>query len=117
MLIESLTILAQAGGKTSQQPGGQGFMLIGLILMVVVFWFVMSRGNKRQQRERADMLGNLSKNDKVMTIGGIIGTVVQVREHEVVVKVDESNNTKMTFIKKSIQQVIQEGDLSKIDKT
>ena len=115
MLIESMMILAQSSGQ--QQPQGSAApMMIGLALMIGVFYFVLMRGNRKQQRERTDLLSNLSKNDKVMTIGGIIGTVVQVRDNEVVLKVDESNNTKMTFIKKSIQQVIREDDLEKINK-
>ncbi len=114
MLIHTIVLLAQTQ-KTSPKSSGAA-MLIGLGLMIAVFYFVLIRGNRRQQKERSSMLDNLSKNDKVMTIGGIMGTVVQVREHEVVIKVDESSNTKMTFMKKAIQQVIKEGDLPSLDK-
>jgi preprotein translocase subunit YajC len=93
-----------------------GSLFIGLILMIGVFYFVLMRGNRKQQKERRNLLDNLKKNDRVMTIGGVVGTVVSVREHEVVVKVDESTNTKMTFIKKAIQQVITDGDLAAADK-
>ena len=85
-------------------------MLIGLGLMLGVFYFVIVRGNRKQERKRKDLLGNLGKNDKVMTIGGIVGRVVTVRENEVVLKVDESTNTKMTFSKKAIQQVMTDDD-------
>jgi preprotein translocase YajC subunit len=44
---------------------------------------------------------------KVMTIGGIKGTVTDVREDEVVVKVDESSNTKMRFTRGAIQKVVE----------
>jgi preprotein translocase YajC subunit len=46
----------------------------------------------------------------VLTIGGILGTVTAVKDHEVTVKVDESNNTKMTFLKTAIQKVVTESD-------
>ena len=42
----------------------------------------------------------------MMTIGGILGTVVNVKDNEVVLKVDEATNTRMTFLKRSIQQVV-----------
>ncbi len=46
-----------------------------------------------------------------MTIGGMLGAVVTIRDQEVALKVDESNNTKVTFLKTSIQEVITDGDL------
>jgi preprotein translocase YajC subunit len=46
----------------------------------------------------------------VVTIGGIVGTVVATRDDEVVLKVDESTNTKMTFVRKAIQRVLPESD-------
>ena len=48
------------------------------------------------------MLQSLEKNDRVRTIGGIIGTVVEVKGDEVRLKVDESNNTKMWFSSSAI---------------
>jgi preprotein translocase subunit YajC len=54
------------------------------------------------------MLAELSKNDRVVTIGGVIGTVVEVRENEVVLKVDESSNTRMRFSRNAIQSLVAE---------
>jgi len=114
MPLHVLTLLAQTPAPKGAQGGGMS-LLIGLGLMIGVFYFVLIRGNRKQQKSRKQLIENLSKNDKVMTIGGILGTVVSVRESEVVVKVDESNNTKMIFLKKAIQQVITEGDLPTMD--
>lgn len=86
-------------------------MLIGLGIFFVVFYFMIMRGNKKQKTERANLLDSLAKNDRVMTIGGLLGTIVTIRDQEVVLKVDESNNTKVTFLKSSIQKVIKDGDL------
>ena len=68
------------------------------------------RGNRKQKNERQRLINNLAKNDRVLTIGGIIGTVASVRDNEVVVMVDESSNTKMTFLKTAIQRVITDSD-------
>ena len=54
------------------------------------------------------MHANLTRNDRVLTIGGAIGTVVSVKDNEVVLKVDESTNTKMTFVKTAIQKIMTE---------
>ena len=48
----------------------------------------------------------LKKNDRVQTIGGIIGTVVSTKGDEVTLRVDESNNTKLTLVRKAIQHVL-----------
>jgi len=52
------------------------------------------------------MLAALKKGDKVQTAGGILGTVVEVRDSEVVVKVDENANTRLRFARSAIQAVL-----------
>ncbi len=98
-----LAILAQ-----NQDAGSGSKMWIGILLMIGVFYFVLFRGNAKPRKKREQMLANMQKNDRVMTIGGILGTVVAVKDKEIVVKVDESTNTKMTFIKDAIRTVVQE---------
>jgi len=77
-----------------------------LMLMFVVIYFVMMRPQKKKQQQHKQMLDNLKKNDRIRTIGGIIGTVVDVRNDEVVVKIDEANNTKIRFQRSAIGTVI-----------
>jgi len=76
--------------------------LIGLMVLVMVMLFSFFRGPRKQQQEQRKMLQSLEKNDRVRTIGGIIGTVVEVKGDEVRLKVDESNNTKMWFSSSAI---------------
>ena len=74
---------------------------------MIAFLFLTSRSQKkRDKRKREDMYAGMTKNDRVLTIGGIVGTVMSVRDDEVVVKVDEANNTKMTFLRSAIQRII-----------
>ena len=106
-----VTLVAQtapAGAPKDTAP--PSIMMFGLILMVGVFFFIMMRGNRSQQKKKEAMLNAMKKNDRVMTIGGIVGTIVQVRDNEVVLKVDEATNTKVTFIKRAIQQVLADDD-------
>ena len=96
-------------GQTLAQAGEdqRGFVLmVGLALAVGVFLFISSRSQRRERAKKQSMIDSMKKNDRVMTIGGVIGTVVSVKDNEVVVKVDEATNTRMTFLKRSIQQVI-----------
>lgn len=105
-----LCLLAQqkAPAGPARDPWGS-LLLPGLIVFAIVFMFVSSRSvRKNEQKRREEMLSTLSKNDRVLTHGGIIGTIVAVKDNEIVLKVDESTNTKMTFIKDAVRQVIKD---------
>ena len=98
-------------GDPVQQPGPKGFFDgIGfpLILMFVVMYFLLFRGPKKKQKKHKEMLDAVKKNDRIRTIGGILGTVVEVRENDIVVKIDEANNTKIRLARTAIAQVITE---------
>ena len=89
-------------------PMGSNFMWL-MILMVVFLWVMMFLPQRRERKRRQEMLGALKKGDKIQTIGGILGTVLDVKEHEVVLKVDEANNTKLRFTRAAIQTVLPDG--------
>lgn len=108
-MIAATTILAQAPNAAPPTPGGMSFMFPALMMAMLVFFMLSARSQrKREKKEKEDMHAHLARNDRVLTLGGIIGTIVGVKEDEVVLKVDESTNTKMTFIKSSIQRVLSE---------
>ena len=48
------------------------------------------------------MVQSLQKNDRILTVGGIYGTVVDIKDNEITIKVDESNNTKMRISRNAI---------------
>ena len=66
------------------------------------------RPQKTQQKRLREMIDALRKGDKVVTSGGIIGTVAAVREKEVTLKVDEKNNIRMKFNKNAIASVLED---------
>lgn len=107
-LIRFLAAAAPVGPPaTPPQPGSAQFLPIALIMAFVVFMLLTARSQRnREKRERENLFARLSKNDRVLTLGGIIGTVVSVKDNEVVIKVDESTNTKMTFLKSAIQKIL-----------
>lgn len=83
-------------------------MFMFLILGLLIFWIFIFNGPRKEKKKRAQMLAGMSKNDRVVTIGGIIGTVVEMKDNEVVLKVDESSNTRMRFSRNAIQSVMGE---------
>lgn len=106
-MILSTSVLAQTQGPAPSP--GSFFLLPALLLAFLVFIFMTSRSQeKKKTRVREAMYAAMSKNDRVLTIGGIVGTVLSIKENEVVLKVDESTNTKMTFVKSAVQRIITE---------
>ena len=92
-----LTIL-QAAGAPAQ--GGGRSMWIKLILIFVVMWFFMIRPQRKQQKELQAFRDSLKKGDKVVTIGGIYGTVCEIKEESVLIEVD--NNVKIRVSKQAL---------------
>ncbi|OHB66515.1 MAG: preprotein translocase subunit YajC [Planctomycetes bacterium RBG_13_62_9] len=85
-------------------------MLFPILLMAVFMYLLLFRGPRKQQQQQRQMMQSLKKNDRVRTIGGIFGTVVDVRGDEVVLKVDEANNTKIRVSTSAIsKQLSDEG--------
>lgn len=82
-----------------------GFIL-PLVLMFAVFYFLLIRPQQKRQRERNEMLNSLQKGDKVITIGGLHGTIVELTEERVGLKV--ADNVRLTFERSAINAVIKE---------
>jgi len=100
---------APADGKQAPQKS-MWEMMLPMVLIIAVFYLFMFRGPKKKQQQHQQMLSALKKNDRIRTIGGIIGTVVDVRDEEVVIKIDEATNTKMRIVRSAISKVFAEGE-------
>lgn len=109
-MIDMLLLVAQAtapsGGPAPAAPGTGDFLrtMLPLIAAMLVFWWLMSRGRTKERKRYEDMLGSLKRGDRVQTIGGVLGTIVDVRDNEVVLKVDESSNVKIRFTRGAIKE-------------
>ena len=87
--------------QTAPAAQGSGLsMWIMLALIFVVMWFFMIRPQRKQQKELQNFRDSLAKGDKVVTIGGIFGTVVEVKEDSVLMEVD--NGVKIRVSKQAI---------------
>jgi len=93
------------GGNGDRSPfGGMKLMLI-MVAGFFLLYIWMGRSRRKQKRQREEMLTSLKKGDKITSIGGIVGTVIEVRDDEVTVKVDETGNVRMKFARWAIRGV------------
>jgi preprotein translocase subunit YajC len=106
----------QAPGETEKQappartPLDRYLLPVMLgVLLLMLFW--SSRSRKKQEAKHQQMLAALKKGDKVTSIGGVVGTIVEIRDDEVVMKVDETNNVRMHFARWAIRGT---GDQAKV---
>ena len=89
-----------ASAQTQTQAGSPWSMWIMLILIFVVMWLFMIRPQRKQQKELQKFREGLKKGDKVVTIGGIYGTVAEVKEKSLLLEVD--SNVKLRVDKNSV---------------
>lgn len=75
---------AEAAGQPSVLAG-----LLPFILMLVIFYFLLIRPQQKQQRQRQEMLRNLRKGNRVVTVGGIYGEIVAITDETIKLKVAE----------------------------
>src|SRR5690606_16872625 len=82
------------------------WMLVLLMVFMVASTWMSSR---KQKRQAAEMMASLKRGDRVLTAGGMIGTVHEVREDSIVLRVDDVSGAKAHFTRGAIQQVIKSG--------
>ena len=92
MNILTFTLLqasAPAGAGQPQGAGGGAFrIMIMIIAMFVIMWLFMIRPQRKQQKELEKFRNSLKRGDKVVTAGGIYGTVDEIKDRTVLIKVD-----------------------------
>ena len=84
--MNTLFVLLQSAPA---QQGGGWMMWVMLLLIFVVMWFFMIRPQRKQQKELQKFRDGLKKGDKVVTVGGIYGTVTEIRESKVMIEIDK----------------------------
>lgn len=98
ILIFALQAAAPAAGQ-----GGGGMMWIMLILIFAVMWLFMIRPQRKEQKKLEEFRKGLKKGDKVVTAGGIYGTVAEVKENERYLLLRVDGDVKLRVDKSSVQ--------------
>ena len=89
---------AEAGAA---QQGGLMGMLFPLAIFVLIFYFFIIRPQRKRDKQQKNMIDSIARGDQVVTIGGIYGTVRDVRDNEFVIEVSEG--VRVTFLKSAVQ--------------
>ena len=88
----------------------QSLLTIGmLVLVVVVFYFLLIRPQKKQEKQIAEMRDSLAVGDEVVTIGGIIGTVLIIKDDKIMIETG-NDRTKLTILRSSVKTVLKDED-------
>ena len=98
--MNSLVLMAADSASSASLTSS----LIMFALIILIFYFLIYRPQKKRDKEAKAMLAAMKKGDKVVTIGGIHGTIVTVKDKTVVIKVDDS--ARIEFSKEAISSVI-----------
>jgi preprotein translocase subunit YajC len=127
LIIAQTEMLAQAdGAAAAPAAGGAGaapladgaagkagdvnpmLQFLPMIVIFAFFYFILMRPQQKEARKRQELLSSLKKNDKVVTAGGLIGTVADISPdgQRVTLKVDD--NTRIKFLRSSIQSIYEE---------
>jgi preprotein translocase subunit YajC len=118
MMQAHLIAWAWLAQESTPPAGGSStftsFLLPLIIVFVIMYLFVVAPQRKREKKRR-QMLDAVRKGDRVVTIGGIHGTAVQVKDKEIVVEV--ADKTRMRFSRGAIARVEKEGDEGDDEKT
>ena len=86
---------------TATAAGGMGSTMIMMVMMVAIFYFMLIRPENKRKKEAEQMRGAVKTGDKITTIGGVIGTVVNVKDDKVVIETS-ADQVRIEFAKWAI---------------
>ena len=95
------------GAPGAAAPVGPNFMV--LLIPAIGFLLLMSIMGGRKEKKRRKQLETISKHDRIRTRGGIIGSVVEAKGGQIVIKVDEGKDTRITLDRQYVDAILQDG--------
>lgn len=108
--VEGAADGAVEGGATPPAGGGSfDILLFGMLLFFVFLIVSTMMQGKKEKRRKQELLNSLARHDRVQTLGGIIGTIVEISDGEVVLRVDEATNTRIRVARSAVQTVLKKG--------
>ena len=93
-----------SGQNTGGGPGGSFFLI--MIVMMVGMLLLASMSGRKEKKKHAELVNNLQKKDKVRAAGGIIGTIIEVKNDELLLETDRASNTRIRVARGSVQSVL-----------
>lgn len=89
--MNPILLMAQANGAAGGQAGSSSYIIL-MVALIAVMYFVMIRPQKKRQKEEQEMRSSLEIGDEIITIGGIVGKVVTIREEDIVIETGADRN-------------------------
>lgn len=106
MLGTIMTFLdTAAAGDNTTNTANAWLTPVLLVIMLVVFYFLIIRPQKKQEKQVAEMRDSLSVGDEIVTIGGIIGTVLIIKDDKIMIETG-NDKTKLTILRSSVKSVL-----------
>jgi len=102
------SILAMAPPPGGNGGGGLMSTLVMFALIIGIFYFLILRPQQKKQKERQKLLDAVKKGDKIVTAGGLHGTVVGVEDKTLLIQV--ADNVKMKFERSAVSTIVREGE-------
>ena len=104
MTLMMSTVLAMMGGPGAPDSQGPLTMFAPMLIIFAIFYFMLIRPQQRKEKERRGMIDNVKSGDRVLFSGGIIGTVTNVKDQILVVKI--ADNVKVEVVRAAVSRVL-----------
>ncbi len=102
--MQNFFVLAQTGTTNSS---AMLWAMFPFVLMFVVLYFLLLRPQRRKEEARRRMVEAVKKGDRVVTIGGIYGQVVQAKDEELIIRIDPTKDICVKFTRSAVHRVIE----------
>lgn len=107
---EAAAPAAGAPGAEGAPSSPMGGMWLFFVAMLAIMYFFLFRPQQKREKERKELLASLSKGDRVMTNGGMLGTIVGLSEKTVVLRVSDEPNVKIEFLRGAVSRKLSDED-------
>lgn len=110
-LMTLAVAVAQTAPGAAQEPPPLWLQFLPLVVLVAIFYFLLIRPQKRRQQEHQKMVQDLHKGDSVVTVGGLMGEIADVRDQFFVVKL--ADNVRVRITRNAVAAKMSPGDADK----
>ena len=104
-ILYHLVVLAENVPEDQKTDGSPWMSLMPIVLMIFIFYLLLIRPQRKMQRQKQEMLKMLKKHDQVVTRGGVIGTIIEVRPDKEEVLVEIAKGTRVRVRRGAIEGV------------
>ena len=104
--MSSISLTLAMAGSGSGSAGNPIAAILPMFAIIIVMYLLMILPQQRKQKEHRKMLDNIQKGDKVITAGGLVGSIAGIKEKENTVLLKVSDTTKIEILRSSIAQIV-----------